>query len=52
MKELRIKDEYTVVLRDMETGEVVDTFKSCILPEPEVEGQMTWEEVEKENEVD
>ena len=45
MKALQIKDECTVVLRDLETGEIVDLFKSATnraaASEDEIEGQLS-----------
>ena len=48
MQKLFIKDECTVELRDLETGEVITSFKSSVAPVAayeEIEGQISIEEL-------
>lgn len=48
MQKLFIKDECTVELRDLETGEIITSFKSSVAPiaaHEEIEGQISIEEL-------
>lgn len=42
MKKLLIKDEYTVVLKDLDTNETIDTFNNSLPKEKsEIPGQIS-----------
>lgn len=54
MQKLFIKDECTVELRDLETGEVITSFKSFVAPiaaHKEIEGQISIEELIEDHEL-